>query len=313
VDRVREAFGLEEPRLRPSRGSHVVVPSERLPIEAALTVPSPDDGRPVFFIPHPEGVLLGTTDLFHDGSLDDPRPSRDEIDYLLRAVQAHFPERGIGPEDLIGAFAGVRPILTSDVVEPSLASREEAVWEERGLLSVAGGKLTTWRQTAQDAVDEALWHLPEERAREAGPSLTYGTPLGGLAPLDLPERLAAAHAVHKIGPAVAGALARRLRSAAWWAPELARDPAELRPVLDGTDLSVAEVRAHLRTGAVVRLEDLLLRRARLGMWRPGLAREVAARLRAPCQEELGWDHDRWDRERERFEGALRGWTVEGVA
>jgi len=309
TDRVREAFGLPEPRLRPSRGSHLIVPSERLPLEAAMTVPSPDDGRPVFFIPHPEGVLLGTTDLFHDGSLDDPRPSPDEAGYLLRAVQAHFPGRGIGPEDVVGAFAGVRPILTSDVTEPSLASREEAVWEERGLLSVAGGKLTTWRQTAQDAVDEALWHLPEERARETGPSLTSGTPLGGLAPLDLAERLTAAHEVET---PVAVALARRLRSAAWWAPALARDPAELRPVLDGTDLSVAEVRAHLRTGAVVRLEDLLLRRARLGMWRPALAREVAARLREPCQEELGWSHERWDRERERFEESLRGWTAEGL-
>lgn len=310
VDRVREAFGLEETRLRPSRGSHAVVAAERLPLEAAITVPSPDDGRPVFFIPHPEGVLLGTTDLFHDGSLDDPRATRAEIAYLLRAIQAHFPGRGIGEDDVLGAFAGVRPILSSEVEDPSRASREEAVWEERGLLSVAGGKLTTWRQMAEEVVDEALWHLPEERARQAGPCLTVGTPLGALAPLDLPERLAAAHGVE---PPVARGLARRLRGDAWWAPVLARAPCELRPVMDGTDLSVAEVRAHLRTGGVVRLEDLLLRRARLGMWQPDLAREVVGRLRVPFHEELGWEPERWDRERERFERALAGWTVEGAA
>ncbi len=73
TDAVRERFGLAGRRLRPSRGVHVVLPSTLLPIEVALTVASPDDGRPVFFIPHPEGVLVGTTDLFHEGDLDDPR------------------------------------------------------------------------------------------------------------------------------------------------------------------------------------------------------------------------------------------------
>lgn len=136
--------------------------------------------------------------------------TRAEVDYLLRAVQAHFPERRIGEGDVEGAFAGIRPILSSDVQSPSEASREEAIWEERGVLSVA------------------------------------------------------------------------------------------------------EVRAHLRTGGVVRLEDLLLRRARLGMWRPELARELVGRLRVACHEELGWDHARWDRERDRFERALRGWSLAGV-
>ena len=65
---------------------HVTLARERLPLEVALTVASPDDGRPVFFVPHPEGVLVGTTDVFHDGALDDPRPTRAEVDYLLRIV-----------------------------------------------------------------------------------------------------------------------------------------------------------------------------------------------------------------------------------
>jgi glycerol-3-phosphate dehydrogenase len=107
-------------------------------------------------------------------------------------------------------------------------------------------------------------------------------------------------------------MARRLRADAWWAPVLARDGGELRPLADGTDLTVAEVRVHLRLGGVVRLEDLLLRRARVAMWRPDLARELGARLRTPCREELGWDHPRWDRELEGFERALEGWTLGGV-
>ncbi len=309
VDRLRAACGLEGERLRPSRGSHLVLASERLPLEAAVTVPSPDDGRPVFFIPHREGVLVGTTDLFHEGSLDDPRPTRAEIGYLLRAVQAHFPGRGIEAADVVGAFAGLRPILSTGVEDPSEASREEDVWEEAGLLSVAGGKLTTWRQMAEEAVDRALGLLPPERAERAAPCHTGGTPLAGLAPLDLAERLAAGAGVE---PEVARALARRLRAAAWWAPQLARGRGELRPLADGTDLSAAEVRVHLRLGAVVRLEDLLLRRARLGLWQPALAREVVGHLRPLCQDQLGWSHARWDRERERFEHALRAWSPEGI-
>ncbi len=309
VDRMREACGLTGERLRPSRGSHLVLPSERLPLAAAITVPSPDDGRPVFFIPHPEGVLVGTTDLFHEGSLDDPRPTRPEVDYLLRAVRSHFPSRGIGMADVVGAFAGLRPILSTRAEDPSEASREEDVWEEEGLLSVAGGKLTTWRQMAEEAVDRALTLLPAERAGKTSPCHTAGTPLAGLAPLDLGERLAAASAAE---PEVASALARRLRAAAWWAPQLARGPEELRPLAPGTDLSAAEVRVHLRLGAVVRLEDLLLRRARLGLWQPALARELVGSLRPLFAAELGWSHARWDRERERFEHALAAWSPEGI-
>ncbi len=310
ADRVRALCGLDDARLRPSRGSHLVLAPERLPINAAVTTPSPDDGRPVFMIPHREGVLVGTTDLFHDGSLDDPRPTRAEVDYLLRAVAAHFPTRRITDADVVGTFAGLRPILSTDVDEPSEASREEAIWEERGLLTVAGGKLTTWRQMAEEAVDAALGHLPGDRTAHLAPCHTAGTPLAGLAPLDLARRL---ERIAGIDPVVAPGMARRLRAASWWAPELAHRMRELRPLADGTDLTAAEVRVHLRFGAVVHLEDLLLRRARLGLWRPRIAREIAPTLRPLFRQEQGWDRRRFDRELERFEGSLEAWTPEGVA
>lgn len=309
VDRLRALCGEEDERLRPSRGSHLVLPSERLRLEAAVTAPSPDDGRPIFLIPHPEGVLVGTTDTFHHGDLDDPRPSREEVSYLLRATTFHFPEHHITEADVVGAFAGLRPILSSDVTDPSEASREEAIWEERGLLTVAGGKLTTWRQMAEEAVDEVLRHLPDSRVERLAPCHTRGTPLAGLAPRDLDRRLVDSC---RIDPAVAAGMARRLRAAAWWAPELARRSRELRPLTDGTDLTAAEVRVHLRLGAVVRLEDLLLRRARLGLWQPGLARELAPTLRPLFRQELGWSRRRFDLELEAFENAAIGWTPEGV-
>jgi glycerol-3-phosphate dehydrogenase len=304
VDAVRHRLGIDGVTVRPSRGSHLIFAKERLPIEAAVTIPSPDDGRPVFFIPHPEGVLAGTTDLFHEGDLDDPRPSEAEAGYLLRSVQAAFPGRKIGPEDVRGAFAGVRPIVDAGAADPSAASREEAIWEENGLLSVAGGKLTTWRAIAEEAVDRALALLPPERSRRVAPCATTGTPLGALAPRDLDSRLSA---VHGLEPGVASGMARRLGGLAWTACALARGPEELRPLLEGTDVCAAEVRGWLRHGAVTRLEDLLLRRVRLGVWDPPAARALASYLTPLFRDELDWNTERWEREVERASRALMAW------
>ena len=314
VDAVRERLGVLATggrRVRPSRGSHLIFAADRLPAAAALTIPSPDDGRPVFFIPHPEGVLVGTTDLYHDGPLDDPRPARIEVDYLLRTVMAAFPGRGITAADVRGSFAGLRPIVdggAGDPGDPTKASREEAIWEEQGLLSVAGGKLTTWRPTAEEVVDRALALLPAERAAAAAPGATAGTPLAGLAPPDLAERLAR---VRDVPPGVAGGLARRLGALAWTAGELAGDDG-FQPLAEGADLTAAEVRVHLRFGAVTRLEDLLLRRSRAGMWHPALARQLIAPVAALAAAELGWSPARRAREEEEAAAALAAWSPDGV-
>ncbi len=222
----------------------------------------------------------------------------------------HFPTRRLGADDVVGAFAGLRPILDSHTDNPSEASREEEIWEENGLLSVAGGKLTTWRPMAEEVVDEALNYLPEERAREASPCLTAGTPLVGLAPPDLAARL---ERIAAVPAATAGAMARRLRGLAWVAPQMARDPRELEPLAEATDLSAAEVRVHLATGAVLHLEDLLLRRARLGLWQPGIVAGLLPALEPICRQELGWDGRRWQHESDRCLEAVGAWSPDGVA
>jgi len=308
VDVLRHRLGLAGERVRPSRGSHLVFAADRLPIRAAVTIPSPDDRRPVFFIPHPEGVLAGTTDLFHEGGLDDPRPSPDEVAYLLRAVQSTFPGQGITARDVRGAFAGVRPIVDTLAEDPSEATREEEIWEEEGLLSIAGGKLTTWRPMAELAVDRAVDLLPPERAGLARPCATARTPVGAPAPADLAQQLAAAQ---RIEPAIASALARRLSGIASLAATNAA-PSDLRPLLDGTDLCAAEVRAHVRHGAVARLEDLLLRRARFGLWNPAAARDLAPLVAPVLGEELGWDGQRQEREVEAANLALDAWSPLGA-
>jgi glycerol-3-phosphate dehydrogenase len=309
VDDLRQRCGLGEPRVRPSRGIQIILPTARLPVKAAAMVPSPDEGRPIFLIPHPEGVLVGTTDIYDDGPRHDPRPTRGEVDYLLRAMATHFPDNGLVYEDIVGVFAGLRPILDSHTDNPSDASREEDIWEECGMISVAGGKLTTWRPTAEDTVDEALRYLPDEVESSIAPCYTEGTPLVGYAPLDLAQSL---RSLHGIDESVAAAMARRLRRSALWAQHLAHGPAELRPVIEGTDLCAAEVRCHLAYGAVVRLEDLLLRRARLAMWAPETARAVAPLLRPYFEQELGWDAKRWGKELENFHEAAEAWSPAGI-
>ncbi len=309
VDELRARMGFEERHLRPSRGSHIILRRDRLSLEVAVAVPAPDDGRPVCFIPHPEGVLVGTTDLYHEGPLGDPRPTKEEIDYLLRTIASVYPDNPPVEADIVGAFAGLRPILDTHAEDPSEASREEAIWEEEGLVSAAGGKLTTWRVMAEEAVDRALELLSEERARRAAPVATDGTALHGLAPASYAVRL---QEFFGMPTAVAEAMVRRLGALAWTAAAAVRREKELTPLAPGLDLSIAEARAWIRHGAVLHVEDLLLRRVRIGMWDPEAARGVAWRLRMVFQRELGWSFGRWGEELEQFEEALEAWTPQGV-
>ena len=116
---------------------------------------------------------------------------------------------------------------------------------------------------------------------------------------------------HKLEPAIADGMARRLGGLAWTATTTARR-SELRPLESGSDLCGAEVRAHLRWGAVLHLEDLLLRRVRLGMWNPERATTMLRRLRPMVRTEMGWDWRKWKAEEARFIQALESWTLEGV-
>jgi glycerol-3-phosphate dehydrogenase len=302
-DQVRALLGGVAARLRPSRGSHLLFPRERLPVEVAVTGLSPDDGRPVFTVPHPEGTLVGTTDLFHSGALEDPRPSAEEAGYLLRFAQAVFPGARLSYGDISGAFAGVRPILDSTAETPSEASREEEVWVEDGLVSTAGGKLTTFRATAEEVVDQVLKLLPEGRGEAAEPVATAGAAL--------PWRVDPAEAgesLQRLGARsdVAAGMVRRLGAMALAAAGVA-DADDLKPVAEGLDLCAAELAWHLRFGGVVRLEDLLLRRVRIGMWQPRRTLELAPRLRPLLRRAAGWSVPRWNRELEGLERAVANW------
>jgi glycerol-3-phosphate dehydrogenase len=279
------------PRLRPLRGSHLILPAWRLPLARAVSLMHPHDGRPVFAFPWEGATLVGTTDLDHrDGMEREARITRAEVDYLMAALRAQFPHLQLTDRDVVATYAGVRPVIAGkEGGAPSQEGREHVAWSSPGLVAIAGGKLTTFRAIALDALRLAKAQLPG-----------WNDPLDAcavFAPVPQPR-----------APHVDASLLRRLqgRHGACAAALLdAARPGELERI-PGTETAWAELRWAARCEAVRHLDDLLLRRTRIGL----LLREGGVahmdRIRAICQPELGWNDTHWTQE----DAAYRAhWTL----
>ena len=285
ADGLRGQVGAK-PKLRPLRGSHLLLPAWRLPLAQAVSLMHPHDGRPVFAYPWEGVTLVGTTDVDHGGGLDaEAAMTRAELDYLLAALRWQFPGLALGEHDVIATFAGVRPVIGSGQLDPSKEAREHALWLEHGLLTVAGGKLTTFRVIALDALRLAAPLLPGWQADlRPLPIFAPVPPLAGRALALDGEQRARLQGRH-------GMAAQALCDAA-------RD-GELAPI-PGTQTLWAQLRWGARAEDVQHLEDLLLRRTRLGLQLAGGALAIMPRLRASCQDELAWDDARWELEQQRY-------------
>jgi glycerol-3-phosphate dehydrogenase len=274
VDRVCRLAGDDSgPHLRPTKGVHLLTPDRGLP--AAFTLLHPDDGRVLFVIPWMRKTLIGTTDTDSDESPESLTVTPAEVEYLLRAHNQYL-SPPLGPGDVLGGFAGLRPLLRSRPGEPSSLSREfRLFWSPSGLLTAAGGKYTTYRHMAEvitDAVEERLGR--RARCRTASQKLdgAPGVPwpefeATGIKELavrhGLPEA-AARHLVNRYG-----------RRAAEVAAYLTRDPSLAEPVVAGEpDLRVEFVYQREEEMAI-REEDCLLRRTRLGLFHPELLSDTA--------------------------------------
>lgn len=282
ADALRQQVG-GPPRVRPSRGSHFLFPAWRAPVAQAITLFHPRDRRPVFVIPWEGATLAGTTDLDHRQSLEDePHAEGVEVEYVLEALSLRFPALRLQAEDIMASFAGVRPIVASGQgVDPHKESRAHVVLEENGLVTITGGKLTTFRPMALDALQAA------QRLWPAMPSLAGQALMFDPVPSTLPgaEALDSAARLRLLGRHAADAAA--LVSAA--------QPGELE-LIPGTESRWAELRWAARDEGVVHLDDLLLRRVRLGLLLPGGGASVLERVRSIVQPELGWDDARWESE-----------------
>lgn len=160
-------FGLAAPLLRPLRGSHLLLPGWRLPLARAVAWQHPADGRPVFAYPWLGCTMVGTTDLDHPDPDTPPRISAPELHYLLHALRAVFPRAGITAADVRSTWAGIRPVVAGDGA-PSAQSREHLVQAGDRLVVLAGGKLTTFAEMAQQALDLVQPWLPALQPAAAG-------------------------------------------------------------------------------------------------------------------------------------------------
>lgn len=281
ADHLRGKLG-EAPSMRPLRGSHLVFPAWRVPIAQAVTFLHPVDRRPVFAFPWEGATLIGTTDIDHDDDLNaEPTISPDEVAYLMAAACDQFPALNLSLDDIIATWAGVRPVVGSGQEDPSKESRDYVIWQENGLLTVTGGKLTTFRAVALAALRSLKETLPQVNAlSKENPVLDAVDPhLLDDCPLSDPirQRLIGRY----------GAMARDVVALAQ-PDDLTRIP--------GTYTLWAELRWAAASEHVVHLEDLLLRRTRLGLLMKGGGLTFIDRVRDLCQESLGWDDARWQSE-----------------
>jgi glycerol-3-phosphate dehydrogenase len=153
----------ERPLLRRTKGVHVVLPRERLPLARAITLISPVDGRVMFALPWRERSVLGTTDTDYTGSADDVAADAADVKYLCDSGNGYFPGANLEPHDVIATWAGLRPLIAAPPnVDESAVSREHEVFTRPdGLVIIAGGKLTTYRRMARETVHKAIELLKE--------------------------------------------------------------------------------------------------------------------------------------------------------
>ena len=290
--------------LRPAKGVHAVLPRHRIRLDAAVGMRGAD-GRALFVAPFGDVVLAGTTDTFTD-EVASPTVAAGEVDYLLWAINRAFPEVAIGHDDLISVYAGVRPLVAGprDGDAPSSVSRDHKVQLDAvGLLSVAGGKLTTHRAMAQGVVDRAVAELTRrdpERTATLSPCTTAEVPIRD----DTFERDALAatlREVHGLDDRCTDSLIDR------WGGEaealLAAHPDLARPI-GASRYLFAEIPWSFAREAPVHLTDLLERRVRVAMFCPNHGLDDLDTIVEIAGDAAGWDNDRREREASAYRAAV---------
>lgn len=297
ADRLRPADARETdvPVIRPSRGTHLTFSTADLPLrKTALVIPA-GEGRMIFALPWMGRTLVGTTDVEYDGDLSHIAAPEDDVDYILGALNGFFGSE-LTAGDVTGAFAGVRPLISTGDPKKSVdISRTSEMYETpSGMITMTGGKLTTWRPMAQQVVDRLV-----ALDRREAPSRTEELPLG------LPVDPAELPVTPGLDEGVVAHLARRYGFAAREVIEIIRaEPSLGEPIVADMPDPLAEVLMAVRREQAQSVADVLLRRTRLGLvsarqlvaGSPGEVPEAVVRVSDVIGGELGWDTERRARE-----------------
>lgn len=302
-------------RLRTTRGTHVHVPREAVGHEHALIFESPLDRRIMFVLPWGDLTMIGTTDRDYEGDPADVAPTARDVAYLLGSANRLFPDAGLTPDDVLSAWAGLRP-LVAEAEEPGEeagdVSRDFVVTEgPPGMLTIAGGKLTSYRHMAEELVDRAADFL--ERAFDAAPERGCDTdevPLPGGDFRELGElcaRLRERAEPLEVSSASVDRLARAHGSRALDVLALVEERPGLgeRVVEDRPYLAAEAVRA-VRDEMALHVEDVLFRRTHLGRETRGGFEAGCRRVARLMGEELDWAEERREAEIARAFEVRRG-------
>jgi len=268
--------------LRPLRGSHLVFPAAVLPFDRAVALTHPTDRRPVYVLPWEGAVLFGTTDVDHSQDIShEPAITSEEAAYLMHALEVFFPSLRISLADCLSTFAGIRAVLSEGKRAPSQESREHVVWVDNGLVTITGGKLTTFYRLAWDALAAAKPFLRDASAEPSKGPLFMPAPetipgSEGL-PRQIKTRLFGRYGMDTL---------ELLQIA---------HPNDLQPI-PGTHTLWAELPFAARFEQVRHLSDLLLRRVRIGLLTPHGGRDILERIRALCEPALPWVTTQWEQE-----------------
>ncbi len=283
------------PRIKPSRGTHLLVDREQISTGAAACIVPAGAGRQIFALPWYGRTLVGTTDNDFEGDTEHPHPGEDDVTYLLDAVNAFF-GTDVAIADLVGAYAGVRPLIaTGDPKKSVDISRRAELYEtSSGMLTITGGKLTTWRRMAKQTVDRMV-----EREGRAAPCHTAEIPLG------MPAREEDLVAPDGVSGLAVAQLAFRYGHAARNVLKLAREQPKLAaPIVAGRPDLLAEAVVAARDEQARSVADVLLRRTRLGLVAAPQLRDASS-VKAVADaigDELGWS-------RRAKQAAARAWPA----
>jgi len=279
--------------IRPAKGVHITIPWDKVRCDIAAIIPVPKDRRSLFIVPwgpKADGTFqhayVGTTDTDHDGSLDDPQCTRDDIDYVLRALNAAL-EVEVTVDDITGVWSGLRPLVKADDSGRTAdLSRQHHVHDQPdGLITITGGKLTTYREMASDAVDAAVARLGRnERCH------TQRLRLWGASGFAEPTKgTLAAHLAGRYGSHAGDVMA------------LVSDDVSLGEALvPGLAYTRAEAVYAARHEMVRTLDDVLSRRTRARLFLREATMAAAADVATLLAPELGWDAAETDRQVDAF-------------
>ena len=281
--------------LRPAKGVHLSVPRSKLPCDVAAIIPVPRDKRAIFVIPWGNHTYLGTTDTDFQGSLDEPDVAGVDVAYVLGAINAVVTDP-LSPSDVTGTWAGLRPLLAAKPGHhnaPSertadLSRRHRVVTSEDGLVTITGGKLTTYRKMAEDTLDA----VGDVLGHKLGPGRTRRLKLRGADGAAALGRPGAARGFG-VDEALLAELAGRYGGEALAVLGLIEQEPELaEPLVPGLPYVAAEAVYGVRYEMAQCLEDVLARRTRALLLDASAGRDAAAAVAQLVATELGWDDAR---------------------